>query len=180
MTLGRHHHHVPGSFLCTAGGFPRRRGVVDGQIVPRCGLSEGSVWNRTPDVGRAAEISTSGRNYRLWPGETPSESNIKVENMQTRERAKPGDLVGDGDWEFPLPHLLRAPAASAPCDSCALVPYPRAEWHCSSCSERVCLCVCVFFYNSSCLSMALTKKKTGVSGVLCDLQVLLSRHAVMS
>lgn len=47
---------VPGSFLCTAGGFPRGRGVVDGQAVPGSRLSEGSVRDRTPDVGRAAEI----------------------------------------------------------------------------------------------------------------------------
>lgn len=47
---------VPGSFLCTAGGFPRGRGVIDGQAVPGSRLSEGSVRDRTPDVGRAAEI----------------------------------------------------------------------------------------------------------------------------
>lgn len=57
MSLSWHRHKdVPGSFLCTAGGFPRGRGVVDGQAVPGSRLSEGSVRDRTPDVGRAAEI----------------------------------------------------------------------------------------------------------------------------
>lgn len=61
--------HVPGSFLCTAGGVPRSRGVVVGQAVPRSRLPEGSLWERTPDVGGAAEIQARGRNQRVWSGE---------------------------------------------------------------------------------------------------------------
>lgn len=80
MSLAYHHHHhhyhVPGSFLCTAGGFPRGRGVVLGQTVAGSRLPEGCLWNRTPDMGRTAEIQTGGRNYRLWPASYPSEAAV--------------------------------------------------------------------------------------------------------
>lgn len=92
MSLAYHHHHhhyhVPGSFLCTAGGFPRGRGVVLGQTVAGSRLPEGCLWNRTPDMGRTAEIQTGGRNYRLWPGEAAVKLALIINTVRVNNNAR--------------------------------------------------------------------------------------------